>query len=187
MEVVEAAALGRLKELAEVGVRPVADPVPVDARCGDVAVGQELRGRLRTVLVIPAERTHELLPEAVAPQAQVVWLTGVEPELAELAGPDPFRPHEANEAVREEAEPDRRVARPDVDSSALAPEAVLAQRHPVRAGLEFGVDTSAGGGARDLDRLTALLELHGDVLERNVTLVADPPGEHAQSSVLYYP
>src|SRR5262249_3312918 len=103
VEVVQAA-VRRGGDVLLVGGASVADLVPLDAGAGVIAVGRDLHGRSRTVLVVPAEAANQFLAPAVTPQRQLVLLDGVDAELALLAGADALRPGVAEQAVGQQTE-----------------------------------------------------------------------------------
>ncbi len=94
------------------------------------------------MFAVPVDEPDELLFEAVAPEADLALFGAVDPVFTALSRPDPLGPHVAEQAVGEEPE----LVGPvwiDPHGDLLGPVAFAAQRDPVVAGLELGVDRPA--------------------------------------------
>ncbi len=85
----------------------VAVLVPLDAGLGVVAIGRDLHGRPRPVLVEPADLAATSFP-AVAPQVELVRLDRMDAELGLSHRPHPLGPGVAEQAVGQQAELERR-------------------------------------------------------------------------------
>ena len=124
MKIVKARPLGGSDILVQCRVS-VAELVPGDAGLRVITVGRDLHRGPRAMLVKPTQAADLLFLEAVPPETQMIGLDGVDPELGLFARFDPLGPGVAEQAIRKEAELMRRLARSDLQSHALGPEAGL--------------------------------------------------------------
>src|SRR5437016_5950051 len=101
MEVVEAGTIGRADELSVVRAAP-AYLVPLNTGLRIVAIRRDLQVRPRTMLVEPADQLDEFPLDPISPQAQPVRLDRMNPKLASLPAPNPFRPRIPQQPIRQQ-------------------------------------------------------------------------------------
>src|SRR5262249_46589466 len=151
--------------------------VPGDASLDKMAIGQDLDRRPRTVVIVPADVTDELLVVAISPQAKFVRLDSMDPELDGVAGPAPLRPGVAKQAIRKQT----KVHRPGIRKRglhALGAEARLAQADLIVAGGKVRIDRARGRGTGDDPRTVRAAQLNQNVGQGGVILVTDIAQEH---------
>src|SRR5262249_29678434 len=116
----------------------IAKLIPHHAALRIVAVGCDLHGGPRAVLVEPTDGPHELFLPAVAPELELIGRIAVHAELAGLATLHPFGPRVTEKIVLEQAEVVL-AALGELRAHALRTVAFLGKDHLIAARWKFAM------------------------------------------------